>query len=146
MDTLLMTLNQAAEQLAIGRTTVYQLIGRGELPTVRLGRGCVRISREALIEYVARSSRRGDISKRTESGPEPLAPGLLTRAVSVPTIRDLRFVTKKVPRPREDLLKLELVDVLPPEHLPMHQGSTVLDERLQIQTRAYPRLKIQRHT
>ena len=64
MDTLLMTLNQAAEQLAIGRTTVYQLIGRGELPTVRLGRGCVRISREALIEYVAAEQQaRGHLQK-----------------------------------------------------------------------------------
>ena len=58
----LLTYEQAMEILAVGRTTLYGLVGSGDLPVVRLGRRCPRIwpeDLEALIaDRVAR--RRGD--------------------------------------------------------------------------------------
>lgn len=43
---------EAAERLAIGRTHAYDLITRGLLPYVRIGRS-VRIPERALDEYLA---------------------------------------------------------------------------------------------
>ncbi len=43
---------EAAEALGVSRTTIYELIGRGELPgVVRIGRS-VRLSSEALRAWV----------------------------------------------------------------------------------------------
>lgn len=50
---LLLTPERAAEQLNIGRTTVYGLIAAGELECVRIGRSR-RIPAEALTAYVDR--------------------------------------------------------------------------------------------
>lgn len=52
MDKLLLRPNEAAEVLGIGRTRTYELLARGELPgVVRIGKS-VRISAEALREWV----------------------------------------------------------------------------------------------
>lgn len=53
MDKLLLTIPEAAAQLGLGRSKIYQLLGEGILPVVRIGRA-VRIPRQALEDLVAR--------------------------------------------------------------------------------------------
>jgi excisionase family DNA binding protein len=53
---LLLTIPQAALVLAVGRTTVYELIGAGDLEAVHIGRSA-RVPVAALQDYVER--RRG---------------------------------------------------------------------------------------
>lgn len=55
-ERLLLTVEEAARQLKIGRTFAWQLVRKGELPVVRLGR-CVRVPRRALEEWVARQGQ-----------------------------------------------------------------------------------------
>ncbi len=50
-DRLLLTAEEAAEVLHIGRTTVYALMKSGELRPVHIGRSC-RISQAELDRYV----------------------------------------------------------------------------------------------
>lgn len=52
-ERLLLTPERAAEQLDIGRTTVYGLIAAGELESVRIGRSR-RVPADALVAYVER--------------------------------------------------------------------------------------------
>lgn len=49
---LLFTTPEAADVLRVGRTTVYALIGSGEIRPIHIGRSC-RISRGELERYVA---------------------------------------------------------------------------------------------
>ena len=53
MDKLLYTVPEAAAQLGIGRSKLYELLNSGALPTVRIGRA-VRIPASALEAWVAR--------------------------------------------------------------------------------------------
>jgi excisionase family DNA binding protein len=50
---LLLTIPQAATVLAVGRTTVYELIGAGDLEAVHIGRA-VRVPVDALRAFVDR--------------------------------------------------------------------------------------------
>jgi excisionase family DNA binding protein len=50
---LLLTTEEAADVLRVGRTTVYALIKEGQLRPVHIGRSC-RISRAELERYVSR--------------------------------------------------------------------------------------------
>ena len=59
---LLLTIPQAAAVLAIGRTTVYELIGAGDLEAVHIGRSA-RVPVAALEDYVERQ-RRGRVTVR----------------------------------------------------------------------------------
>jgi excisionase family DNA binding protein len=52
-DRLLLTPEEAAKVLRIGRTTVYALMKSGELHPVHIGRSC-RISQAELERYVRR--------------------------------------------------------------------------------------------
>ena len=52
-DRLLLTPEEAAQVLRIGRTTVYALMKGGELRSVHIGRSC-RISQEEVERYVRR--------------------------------------------------------------------------------------------
>jgi len=52
-DRLLLTTEEAADGLLVGRTTVYALIKEGQLRPVHIGRSC-RISRAELERYVRR--------------------------------------------------------------------------------------------
>jgi excisionase family DNA binding protein len=55
----LMTYVDAADYLQVGRSTLYDLVGRGELPVVRLSPRCIRFRRQDLEEFVEeRVSRR----------------------------------------------------------------------------------------
>jgi excisionase family DNA binding protein len=47
----LLTYEQAADYLAVGRTTMYDLVARGELQAVKIGR-CTRLRPEDLEAYV----------------------------------------------------------------------------------------------
>ena len=50
-DPLLLTPEEAAEVLRVGRTTIYALMKAGELHAVHIGRSC-RLSRAELERYV----------------------------------------------------------------------------------------------
>jgi len=53
MDKLLLTPEEVAEVLSIGRTKVYALIANGDLVSVRIGNSR-RVPRGAVNEYIAR--------------------------------------------------------------------------------------------
>jgi excisionase family DNA binding protein len=53
MDKLLLRPVEAAEAIGIGRSKVYELIARGELPSVRIG-ASVRVPVDALRAWIAR--------------------------------------------------------------------------------------------
>jgi excisionase family DNA binding protein len=48
----LLRVEEAARMLQIGRTKMYELMGAGELPVVRIGRS-VRIPRRSLEDWIA---------------------------------------------------------------------------------------------
>jgi len=52
MNKLLLTVREAAEELGLGRTKVYQLVMTRRLPSVRID-GSRRIPRTALERFVA---------------------------------------------------------------------------------------------
>ncbi len=64
---LTMTVEEAAKALGIGRGLAYDLVGRGELPSVRLGRRLV-VPREALGRLLSDSSV-GRVPRGSESHP-----------------------------------------------------------------------------
>jgi excisionase family DNA binding protein len=51
LRTELLRVEEAAEVLQVGRTKVYELMARGELPVVRIGRS-VRIPLRSLQEWI----------------------------------------------------------------------------------------------
>jgi excisionase family DNA binding protein len=53
---LLLTIPDAARVLAVGRSTLYELIGSGQLATVHIGRS-VRISVEEVRAFVERRAK-----------------------------------------------------------------------------------------
>ncbi len=65
-DRLLLTPEEAATVLRIGRTTVYALMKSGELRPVHIGRSC-RISQAELDRYVRRLEAS---SSRTQPSPD----------------------------------------------------------------------------
>jgi excisionase family DNA binding protein len=52
-DRMLLTVEEAAERLGVGRSTMYQLIAAGLIDSVRVGR-LRRIEPDALATYIAR--------------------------------------------------------------------------------------------
>ena len=60
---VMLTPEQAADTLAIGRTTVYALIKNGELESVKIGR-LRRIPADAITAYTARLSAQQDTEPR----------------------------------------------------------------------------------
>lgn len=57
-DRLLLTVEEAAERLGIGKTLAWGLVWDGVLPSVRLGR-CVRIPLRALEDWIAQTATGG---------------------------------------------------------------------------------------
>lgn len=51
----LLTLEEAAKLLAVSRSTVYQLMGGGQLPSIKVGRAR-RVRRAALQELIDQST------------------------------------------------------------------------------------------
>ena len=62
---MLLTIVEAARVLSIGRTTMYELVGAGEIDVVHIGRSA-RVPVEALHEYVDRQ-RRGATTVRSRT-------------------------------------------------------------------------------
>ena len=63
-ERLLLTPEEAAELLRVGRTTVYALIKAGDLHPVHIGRSC-RISRAELERYVRLLEGRQQVGLRS---------------------------------------------------------------------------------
>jgi excisionase family DNA binding protein len=55
-EQLLLTAEEAARALHVGRTTLFALIKNGELQAVHIGRSC-RLTRAELLRYIARLDR-----------------------------------------------------------------------------------------
>jgi len=53
---LLLTMVEAARELSVGRTTMYELVGSGEIDVVHIGRA-VRVPVAELDAFVARQCR-----------------------------------------------------------------------------------------
>ena len=51
MDKILLKPSEAAQILGIGRSLLYELIARKEIPSVRLGR-CIRVPSESLQHWL----------------------------------------------------------------------------------------------
>lgn len=51
MEKLLLKPLEAAQILGIGRSLIYELIARNEIPSVRLGR-CLRVPAESLQQWL----------------------------------------------------------------------------------------------
>jgi len=62
MERLLLRPSEAAEAIGVGRATVYALIKRGELPSVRIG-DSVRVPADGLRKWV-RGKRRTQIDAK----------------------------------------------------------------------------------
>ena len=56
---LLLGYMEAADKISVGRTTIYGLVERGELKTVRIGRRAL-ITAESLEAYVQRLTANAD--------------------------------------------------------------------------------------
>ncbi len=54
-DRLLLRVQDVCRLLDVGRSTVYELIARGELPVIRIGR-LVRVPRPALEEWIVKNT------------------------------------------------------------------------------------------
>lgn len=60
-DTLLLRPEEAARELGIGRSKTYDLLRRGEIPSIRIGRS-VRIPASKLRDWIERQGSRDDSS------------------------------------------------------------------------------------
>lgn len=72
MAETLLTVNEVAARLAIGRTTLYQLIASQELRTVKIGRAR-RIPESAVNEWIARQIGDQKPDDKREDGVTQLA-------------------------------------------------------------------------
>lgn len=54
-ERIALTVAETAEALGISRTSAYELIRRGDLPHIRIGR-VIRVPSEALMEWVITST------------------------------------------------------------------------------------------
>ena len=57
-EALLLTVNQAASRLGIGRSFLYELVMRGEIQSVKLGRAR-RIPVAALAQFISEKLEKG---------------------------------------------------------------------------------------
>ena len=53
------TVEQLAEMLKIGRNTAYELVRAGIIPSVRIGR-CIRVPKQTIIEYITNQNKSKD--------------------------------------------------------------------------------------
>lgn len=57
-STKLITVEEVAKQLGVSRTTVYEVMDRGELPYVKIGRSR-RVSQQAINSYIEANTKGG---------------------------------------------------------------------------------------
>jgi len=62
MEQLLLRVNETAKLIGLGKSKTYDLIAKGELPAVRIGRS-VRVPVDGLHAWIAAQVRRGESSK-----------------------------------------------------------------------------------
>jgi prophage regulatory protein len=55
MEKLLLRVNETAQLIGLGKSKTYDLIARGELPSIRIGK-CVRVPADKLREWVSAQS------------------------------------------------------------------------------------------
>ncbi len=55
IEKLLIKPMEAAKMLSIGKTTIYELLATGEIPSVRIGRS-IRIPAKALEEWIEKEA------------------------------------------------------------------------------------------
>ena len=55
---LVLTVEQMASVLCIGRNTAYELIRAGTISSVRAGR-CIRVPKQAIMEYLSTQAHKG---------------------------------------------------------------------------------------
>jgi excisionase family DNA binding protein len=55
-DDDVLTVDEAAKLLRVGRNTLYEAIGRGEVPYLRIGK-LIRLSREAVMRSLTSCGR-----------------------------------------------------------------------------------------
>ena len=65
MEKLLLKPSEAAQLLGIGRSLVYELIARKEIPSLRLGR-CIRIPSESLQQWLKDQECKSSKAKRQD--------------------------------------------------------------------------------
>ena len=65
MDKLLLKPSEAAQVLGIGRSLIYELIARKEIPSIRLGR-CIRIPSESLQRWLKAQEDQSIETKRQD--------------------------------------------------------------------------------
>ncbi len=56
----ILTVEEVAEALRIGRSAAYELVRSGGLPAVRIGR-TIRVSRQALLAWIDGAARAGEL-------------------------------------------------------------------------------------
>lgn len=81
--TLLLTVEEAGKLLRLGRTTAYELVMRGTIPSVKIGRRRL-VVRSGLEDFVAELAEAGEAGYRSD-GPHsmsPIASAALTRSGS----------------------------------------------------------------
>ncbi len=66
-DQLLVTPEEAARRLSVGRTTIYELMSRGELQSVNIGR-CRRVPVSSLSLFVNRLIGDVDVEQSHSAG------------------------------------------------------------------------------
>lgn len=55
----LLRINEVCERTSLSRTTIYELVNRGQLPTVHIGKA-LRIPERALDQWIAEQYRVGE--------------------------------------------------------------------------------------
>lgn len=66
---LVMTLDEAAEVLRLGRDATRSLVDSGELKTLRFGPRSIRVAREDLLDLIRRSRTNGHTAHSDGSEP-----------------------------------------------------------------------------
>ena len=55
----MLRVREAADALGVSRSKAYELIASGQIPSVKMGRGCVRVPVEALRAWIDRQLAEG---------------------------------------------------------------------------------------
>ena len=93
MDRLLFRIDEAAEVLSLGKSKLYELLARGELPTVKIGRA-TRVPAESLQRWVRKQVAAAESAAAGRCRDEP-AGRLHCRACDRAAVRvldDERFI------------------------------------------------------
>lgn len=69
MEKLLLRPTEAADALGVSRSTIYELVAAGTVPSIRLGRS-VRVPAERLREFVQREFSQPDHKHKEHQGEE----------------------------------------------------------------------------